>query len=333
MLNLSQKLNSKLFDKDVEQAPIRKGFGEGLVIAGEADENVVGLCADLTESTQMHLFKNKFPKRFIEVGVAEQNLVTVASGMAAMGKIPFCSSYAAFSPGRNWEQIRTTICYNNRPVKIVGSHTGVSVGPDGGTHQATEDIALMRVLPRMVVLSPCDSIEAKKATIACAKNGTPVYLRLAREKTPIITTKETAFEIGKSALFFEPEKGKAEVGIVATGSVMHKVLCSARRLESEGLRVKVLNFATIKPLDEKALVDLAREVGAIVTVEEHQIAGGFGSAVAECLAKKCPTPIEFIGLNDVFGQSGTPEELIEHYRMGESHIKDAVKKALKRKGV
>ena len=331
MLNQPQKLNPKIFDKDVEQVPIRKGFGEGLLAAGEADERVVGLCADLTESTQMHLFAKKFPNRFVEIGVAEQNLVTVASGMAAMGKIPFCTSYAMFSPGRNWEQIRTTICYNDRPVKIVGSHAGVSVGPDGGTHQAVEDIALMRVLPRMVVLSPCDAIEAKKATMAAAKTDTPVYLRLAREKTPVMTTIETPFEIGRAAVFFGPEKGKAEVGIVATGALVHKALSAARWLGEEGVQVKVLNFATIKPLDEKALVELARETGAVVTVEEQQIAGGFGSAVAECLAKRMPVPIEFIGVADQFGQSGKPEELLEHYGMGESHIKEAVKRAMKRK--
>ncbi len=320
-----------MFDKDVEQIPIRKGFGEGLLIAGEADKNVVGLCADLTESTQMHLFKKKFPERFVEIGVAEQNLVTVASGMAAMGKIPFCSSYAMFSPGRSWEQIRTTVCYNDRPVKIVGSHAGVSVGPDGGTHQAIEDIAIMRILPRMVVLSPCDSIEAKKVTLAAAKNGTPVYIRLAREKTPVMTTEDTPFEIGKAQVFFAPEKMKADVGIVATGALVHKALEAAKWLSNEGVRVKVLNFATIKPLDEKALVDLAHEAGAIVTVEEHQVAGGFGSAVSECLARKAPVPIEFIGVQDKFGQSGTPEELIEHYGMGTQHIKTAVKKVLLRK--
>src|SRR3989338_7184900 len=202
MLNQSQKLNPKLWDKDIEQVPIRKGCGQGLLEAGEKNPNVVGLCADLTESTQMHFFANKFPERFVQVGVAEQNLVTVASGMAAMGKIPFTSSYAMFSPGRNWEQIRTTICYNDRPVKIIGSHAGISVGPDGGTHQAIEDIAIMRVLPNMIVLSPCDEIEAKKATIAAAKINKPVYIRLAREKTPIITTEETPFEIGKAQVFF-----------------------------------------------------------------------------------------------------------------------------------
>ena len=320
-----------MFDKDVEQIPIRKGFGEGLLAAGEAEARIVGLCADLTESTHMHLFARKFPNRFTQVGVAEQNLAAVASGMAAMGKIPFISSYSMFSPGRNWEQIRTTICYNNRPVKIAGSHSGVSVGPDGGTHQAIEDIALTRVIPRMVVISPCDAIEAKKATLAAAKTDTPVYLRLAREKTPVMTTVDTPFEIGKAAIFWAPERGLADVGIIATGALLHKALSAARWLSDEGVKVKVLHCATIKPLDEKAVVELARETGVIVTVEEHQIAGGFGSAVAECLAAKMPVPIEFVGVRDLFGQSGTPEQLIEHYGMGENHVKEAVRKVLKRK--
>lgn len=331
MLNPQAKLNSKIFEKDVEQIPIRKGFGEGLLVAGEADERVVGLCADLTESTQMHLFKNKFPNRFVEIGVAEQNLATVASGMAAMGKIPFISSYAMFSPGRNWEQIRTTICYNNRPVKIAGSHAGVSVGPDGGTHQAIEDLAITRVIPRMVVISPCDSIEAKKATLACAKTESPTYLRLAREKTPVMTTEETPFEIGKAQVFFQPIAGKPEVGIIATGALLHKALMVARELEKEKVGVTVLNLSTIKPLDERAIINLAKDAGCIVTVEEHQIAGGMGSAVAEVLAKNCPVPIEFIGVEDKFGQSGTPDELLEYYGMGEKHIREAVRKVLKRK--
>ena len=323
------KLNPKLFDDDIEQAPIRKGFGEGLLAAGEADERVVWLCADLTESTQMHLFAKKFPNRFIEIGVAEQNLVTVASGMAAMGKIPFCSSYAMFSPGRNWEQIRTTICYNDRPVKIAGSHAGVSVGPDGGTHQAIEDIALMRVLPNMCVLSPCDAIEAKKATIAAAKTKTPTYIRLAREKTPIITTEETPFEIGKAEVFYR--LNNPMVGIIATGALVYKAIIAARELEKDGISVTVLNLSTIKPLDEEAIIALARETGALVTVEEHQIAGGMGSAVAELLAQRNPVPIEFVGVRDRFGQSGTPEELLEHYGMGVSHIKSAVHRVFARK--
>lgn len=325
MLNPSQKLNQKLFDNDVEQIPIRKGFGEGLLKAAELDKRVVGLCADLTDSTYMNLFKQKFPDRFIEIGVAEQNLAGVASGMAAMGKIPFITSYAMFSPGRNWEQIRTTICYNDRPVKIAGSHAGVSVGPDGGTHQAIEDIAITRVIPNIVVISPCDAIEARKATLASAKTKFPTYIRLAREKTPVITTDDSPFEIGRAKVFFEPKK--ADVGIIATGALVHKALLVAKELGN----VKVLNLSTIKPLDEDAVWRLAHETGAIVTLEEHQIAGGMGSAVAECLARNYPVPIEFIGVKDKFGQSGTPEELIEYYGMGEKAIKEAVKKVLLRK--
>jgi transketolase len=273
----------------------------------------------------MDKFKERFPRRFVEIGVAEQNLATVASGMAAMGKIPFISSYAMFSPGRNWEQIRTTICYNNRPVKIAGSHAGVSVGPDGGTHQAIEDIAITRVIPRMVVVSPCDAVEAKKATVAAAKTGTPVYLRLAREKTPVMTTPETPFEIGKAQTFWTSEKPK--VGIIATGALLYKALLAAKKLENE-IEVEILNLSTIKPLDEKAIIALAKKAGKIVTVEEHQIAGGMGSAVAECLAQKYPVPIEFIGVRDQFGQSGIPEELIEHYGMGKDAIIEAVRSLL-----
>ena len=318
-------LNPKVFEKDVEQIAIRKGFGEGFLEAGKQNENVVGLCADLTESTQMILFKKAFPDRFIELGVAEQNLASVASGMAAMGKIPFISSYAMFSPGRNWEQIRTTICYNNTNVKIAGSHAGVSVGPDGGTHQALEDLALMRVLPRMTVISPCDAIEARKATIAAARLVGPTYIRLAREKTPVITTNETPFEIGKSEIFYQ-SPGKAEIGIIATGALVHKALLAAKRLEADGFAIKLLNLSTIKPLDEEGVVSLARQTRAIVTVEEHQIAGGMGSAVSEFLVATCPMPITFVGVNDRFGQSGQPEELIEHYGMGVDSIVEAVKK-------
>ncbi len=329
MLNKNLKLNEKMFDKDVEQIPIRKGFGEGLVLAGEADVNVVALCADLTESTQMHLFKEKFPERFVEIGVAEQNLVTVGSGMAAMGKIPFVSSYAMFSPGRNWEQIRTTIAYNDRGVIIVGSHAGVSVGPDGGTHQAIEDIAIMRAMPNMMVVSPCDAIEAKKVTMALAKMKRPAYLRLAREKTPLMTTADTPFEIGKSQIVWDSDR--PVVGMVATGALLHKALLAAKELESEGTQVRVVNLATIKPLDEAGVLLLAKNTGAIVAVEEHQIAGGMGGAIAECLAKHCPVPMEFVGVEDKFGQSGTPEELLAHYGMSVEHIKKAVLAVLSRK--
>ena len=336
MLNPNLKLNPKIFNADVEQAPIRKGFGEGLVKAGEADSNIVALCADLTESTQMIFFKEKFPERFVEVGVAEQNLATVASGMPTIGKIPFISSYAMFSPGRNWEQIRTTIAYNDRPVKIAGSHAGISVGPDGGTHQMLEDIALMRVVPNMDVLSPCDSIEAKKATLLLAKTGKPAYLRLAREKTPIITTEETPFNIGKAETYWMPDVGLAQVGIIATGGLLYRAILAAKELENppaggEGIKIKVMNLSSIKPIDVEAIVALAKETRAIVTVEEHQVAGGMGSAVAEVLAQNYPVPIEFIGVQDNFGQSGAPDELIEHYGMGKDSIKEAVKKVLARK--
>ncbi len=335
MLNPKLKLNPKIFnnagENAVEQAPIRKGFGEGLVLAGEENKNVVALCADLTESTQMIFFKEKFPERFVEVGVAEQNLVTIASGMAAMGKIPFCSSYAMFSPGRNWEQTRTTIAYNDRKVIIAGSHAGVSVGPDGGTHQALEDIALMRVMPNMDVISPCDALEAKKATLALVKSKRPAYLRLAREKTPAITTEETPMQIGKAEIYWMPNMGLAQVGIIVTGGLMYRALLAAKELETEGVKVKVMNLSSVKPIDVNAIVALAKETKKIVTVEEHQVAGGMGSAVTEVLAQNYSVPMEFIGVRDKFGQSGTPEELIEHYGLGKNAIKEAVKKVLARK--
>ncbi len=328
MLNPELHLNEKMFDKKVEQIAIRTGFGEGLLAAGEKNPQVVGLCADLTESTKMHLFRNKFPNRFVEIGVAEQNLAAVASGMAAMGKIPFISSYAMFSPGRNWEQIRTTICYNNQPVKIAGSHAGVSVGPDGGTHQAIEDIAITRVIPRMIVISPCDSIEAKKATLASVDTGTPVYLRLARENTPVITTNKTPFEIGKARVFWQTDK--PEVAIIATGALLHKALEAAKKLEKDDIQTIVVNLSTIKPLDEKTILAVAKRAGKVVTVEEHQAAGGMGSAVAELLAENQPVPMEFVAVKDQFGQSGEMEELIEHYGLDTKAIIDAVKRVLKR---
>ena len=329
MLNPKLKLNPKLWNDDVEQAPIRKGFGEGLLKAGEENKNVVALCADLTESTQMDKFRDKFPERFVEIGVAEQNLVTVASGMAAMGKIPFCSSYAMFSPGRNWEQIRTTIAYNDRPVVIVGSHAGVSVGPDGGTHQAIEDMAIMRVMPNMTVISPCDSLEAKRATLALAKWGKPAYLRLAREKTPIMTTEDTPFEIGKGTIMYRPD-GVSHVAVIATGALVHNALLAAKDLEKKGVRVTVVNISTIKPIDTELILQIAKETKKIVTVEEHQIAGGLGSAVAEFLSANFPVPIEFVGVKDRFGQSGKPTELIEKYGMGREAIKSAIMRVIDR---
>lgn len=327
-------LNPKLFDKDVEQAPIRKGFGEGLLQAGEEDPRVVALCADLTESTTINVFAKKFPERYVEVGIGEQSMASVASGMAAMGKIPFFSSYAMFSPGRNWEQIRTTICYNNVNAKVIGSHAGISVGPDGGTHQAIEDIAITRVIPRMTVIAPCDAIEAKKATLAAAKYDGPVYIRLAREATPIVTTGDTPFTIGKAEIFFAPKNGlQTKVGIIATGSLVYNAIMAAKELEQDGIGAKVLNLPTIKPLDEEAVLAFAKEAGAIISVEEHQQKGGMGSAVAEYLASAHPTKQAFIGVDDQFGQSGTPNELVEHYGMGIGAIVAAAKKLISQSSV
>lgn len=315
MLNPDLKLNPKIFNDDVEQVPIRKGFGEGLREAGETNKNIVALCADLTESTQMHLFKERYPERFIEVGVAEQNLATVASGMAAMGKYPFFSSYAMFSPGRNWEQIRTTLAYNDLHAVVVGSHAGVSVGPDGGTHQAVEDIALMRVIPRMTVISPCDALQAKAATLALSAHPTLAYLRLARDKTPIITTEETPFELGKAQILYRPS-GIAHITLIATGGLVANTLRAAKFLERKGAKAIVVNVHTIKPLDIETIVECAKETKAVLTIEEHQIIGGLGGAVAETLSKLHPTLMDYIGMYDQFGQSGTPQELIEHYEMG-----------------
>jgi len=318
---MSYQLNPQLFSDDVKLEPIRAGFGRGLKAAGEANENVVALCADLTESTQMHLFRDAFPKRFIEVGIAEQNLVTVASGLARAGKIPFTSSYAAFSPGRNWEQIRTTATLNNQPVKIVGSHAGVSVGPDGATHQMLEDIALMRVLPNMVVVAPGDSIEAEKATRAVAENGKPSYLRLAREKTPIFSTDESPFEIGKAYVLKE---GK-DVTLLGTGTMTYELLLAAKLLNELGVDAEVVHVPTIKPLDNETILASVRKTGRAVSAEEAQAAGGFGGAIAELLSEQLPTPLKRIGMLDRFGESGAPAELMEHFGLSGNKIAPEVK--------
>jgi len=332
-LNPNIKFTENILDKSkVEQKPIREGFGIGLLKAGEADKNVVALCADLTESTRVILFKEKFPDRFVEIGVAEQNMASVAAGMSLMGKVPFITSYAMFSPGRNWEQIRTTICYNEANVKIAGSHAGISVGPDGATHQAIEDIAITRPIANMTVLVPCDMNEAEKATLAAAKMQGPVYIRLAREKTPIMTTADTPFEIGKAIILWTEPAGTApHVALIACGSLVHNALLAAQQLEPEGINVRLINNVSVKPMDEEKIIQAAKDAGAIVTIEEHQVNGGMGSAVAEVIAKNFPVPIEFIGVQNHFGQSGEPSELIEHFGMGVSHIVEAAKKAMGRK--
>ena len=302
-------LRDDIFTDDAAQEPTRAGFGRGLKKAGEANDQIVALCADLTESTQMHHFREAFPERFIEIGVAEQNLVTVAAGLARAGKIPFTSSYAAFSPGRNWEQIRTTATLNEQPVKIVGSHAGVSVGPDGATHQMLEDIALMRVLPHMVVVVPGDSVEAEKATQAIAENRSPSYIRLAREKTPIFSTEESPFELGKAYVLREGH----DVSLLGTGTMTYQLLKAAKLLEAEGVSAEVVHVPTIKPLDEATILASARKTGRVVTAEEAQVAAGFGGAVAELLSEQLPTPLRRIGIYDRFGESGAPNELLDYF--------------------
>jgi transketolase len=310
--------NLHLLDINTELAdePIRKGFGRGLQEAGNRNQNVVAACADLTDSTQMSLFKAAYPERFIEIGVAEQNLVTVGSGMAAMGKVPFVSSYAAFMPGRCWEQIRTTICLNNQPVKLVGSHAGVSVGPDGATHQMLEDIGLMRILPNMVVIAPGDSVEAEKATLAMVKDKRPNYNRLAREATPVFTTKDTPFEIGKAYVYAEGE----DVTIIATGTMTYQALVAAENLFKQGIDAEVIHCPTIKPLDADTIIRSAKRTKRVITVEEGQAAGGLGAAVAELLSEHYPVPIRRIGMADRFGESGDPTELLDHFGLDAKHI-------------
>lgn len=320
-------MNPKLHDPSVEQVPIRNGYGDGLLACGEQNEQVVACCADLTESTRTEAFAKRFPDRFFEIGVAEQNLVTVASGLAAAGKIPFVTSYATFSPGRNWEQIRTTICYNNLPVKIVGSHAGISVGPDGATHQALEDMAIMRALPNMVVIAPCDHLEARRATLAALNHNGPVYLRLAREKTPVVTTDDTPFELGKGIVLREG----SDLTLAACGPLVYQALVAAETLAQSGIQARVLNLHTIKPLDDELVVAAARETGAIVSVEEHQVTGGLGGAIAELLSRTHPVPQEYVGVQDRFGESGQPNELLEKCGLTSEAVVVAAQAVLKRK--
>lgn len=324
----SKYLVKNLFATDIPQKPTRDGYGEGLIAAGKSDPNVVVLCCDLTESTRSQGFKDAFPDRFLEIGVAEQNMAGVAAGMALEGFVPFCSSYAVFNPGRNWDQVRVSVCYNRANVKIVGAHAGISVGPDGATHQALEDIAITRVLPGMTVISPADYIEAKKTTIAAAKHVGPVYLRFAREKTPVFTTPDAPFRIG-AAYVLRPGK---DVTIAATGPLVYEALKAAETLRlKNGIRAEVINVPTIKPLDEKTILTSVKKTKRIVTVEEHQVAGGLGGAIAECLARSFPVPQEFVGMPNSFGESGEPAQLLEKYGMDEQAIVRAVLRVKKRR--
>ncbi len=321
------ELSPDMFTDQIEQVPIRKGFGEGLVILGKEDPNVVGLCCDLTGSTMMSDFANQFPERYVEVGVAEQNMVGIAAGMAHEGKVAFCTSYATFSPGRSWDQIRVSVCYSGNNVKVIGSHAGISVGPDGATHQAMEDIAISRVLPRMIVLVPCDAIEARKMTIAAGKIHGPVYIRLAREKTPQFTTENTPFEIGKAQVF----RTGSDCTITAAGPQVYYALQAAEKLSQEGIECEVINVGSVKPMDEKTVIASAKKTGCVVSAEEHQVTGGVGSAVAEVLSRNYPVPQEYVGMPDHFGESGEPNELIAKWGMDSAAVYKAVKKVIKRK--
>ncbi len=324
MLNSSAKLNPKINQSDIEQIPTRNGYGEALIELGTANQQVVVLTADLAESTRVLDFAKKFPERFIECGVAEQNMMGTAAGLALYGKIPFVSSYAVFSPGRSWDQLRVSVAYSQANVKVAGAHTGISVGPDGATHQALEDIAITRVLPGLTVVVPCDSIETKKATLALGTMQGPAYFRFGREKTAVMTTVDTPFEIGKAIIF----KEGTDVALIGSGPLLYNGLLAALELEKEGISVMVVNNHTIKPIDAETIVQAAKTCNAVVTLEEHQITGGCGSAVCEVLAEQYPVPVLRVGMPNTFGESGKPPELIEKYGMGTETIKQALKKAL-----
>ncbi|MFH1405789.1 MAG: transketolase family protein [Nanoarchaeota archaeon] len=316
---LNKKMNLNLFRQRI---PTRNGYGDALVELGAKNKEIMVLCADLTESIRVEKFREKFPTRFVEIGVAEQNLVTVASGLAAVGKIPFASSYAIFCPGRCWEQIRTTICYNNQNVKLVGAHAGISVGPDGATHQALEDIAIMRSLPNMVVIVPADYEQTKKATLAIASYKGPAYMRFAREKTEQMTTAKTPFEIGKAQVL----KDGNDLVLIGAGPVVYECLAAAKLLEERGINAVVINCHTIKPLDNNTILLAAKKCKKIITVEEAQIIGGLGGAVAEFLSETYPCKLKRIGVKDVFGESGNPDELLKKFGFSAEHIfKEALK--------
>lgn len=320
------KLAKNIFDSP-DRVPQRNGYGDGVVEAGKENDNVVVLCCDLTESTRSAAFRKAFPDRFVEIGIAEQNMAGIAAGMSFSGKIPYISSYAAFSPGRNWDQLRVSVCYSNANVKIMGAHAGISVGPDGATHQAMEDIAITRCLPNMTVVVPCDYWEAKKATISMAGIAGPVYMRFGREKVPVVTTEKTPFKIGRAETFRDGE----DVSVIACGSLVYEALIAAKKLEKENVDVRVINCHTIKPIDIKTIIKAAKETGAIVTAEEHQVHGGLGSAVSEVVSKHHPVPMDYVAVMDRFGESGEPDELMRKFGVKSPNIVKAIKKVLARK--
>lgn len=326
MLTTELHLNPKIGSPDIEKVPTRKGYGEGLVLLGTEDPNVVVLTGDLAESTTAHLFQKQFPERFIECGVAEQNMMGLAAGLALAGKVPFISSYAVFSPGRSWDQLRVSVCYSEANVKVAGAHTGISVGPDGATHQALEDIAITRVLPNLVVLAPSDYLETKKATLALGKMKGPAYFRFARNATPVFTTEATPFEIGKAQIL----KDGKDLAIIGCGPVVYNALLAALELEKENISVMVINNHTIKPIDTLTLVEAAKKCKVVVTLEEHQIMGGMGSAVCEVLSRHCPVPVHRLGIPDHFGESGEPDELISKFGLDAKALIQYIRSIIKK---
>ncbi|HHT24103.1 MAG TPA: transketolase family protein [Clostridiaceae bacterium] len=310
-----------------ERIPTRFGYGEGLLEAGQKNEEVVALGADITGSVKADLFRDAFPDRFFSLGIAEQNHIGVAAGLALMNKIPFVTNYGVFLAGRGWDEIRTTVCYSNLNVKLGGAHGGISVGPDGATHQALEEISIMRCLPNMTVVVPSDSIETKKATLAAAEMFGPIYIRYGREKVPVITDESTPFKIGEAYCMREG----TDVAIIACGAMVYEGLVAAKELEKEGISTMVINNHTIKPIDKATIIEAAKLTGAVVTVEEHQVMGGMGSAVLEVLAQDCPVPVEMIGVMDRFGESGDPETLMKAFGLCSENVAEAVRRVIKRK--
>lgn len=310
---------------NLEMIPTRHGYGDGLVELGRINKNVVVMGADLTSSLCTDRFYREFPDRFVQTGIAEQDMMGIAAGLSLSGKIPFVSTYGVFCTGRAWDQIRTTVAYAKLNVKLGSGHGGISVGPDGATHQALEDIAITRTIPNMTVISPADYQETLKATIASAEINGPVVIRFGREKVPSITTSETPFQIGKAEIY----RDGTDVSIIACGVMVYEALVAAQKLADEGISAQVINSHTIKPIDKDTIISAAAKTGAVVTAEEHQIMGGFGSAVSEVLSLNCPVPMRMVGIKDSFGQSGSPSELMNAYGLTDAAIAEAVKDVLK----
>lgn len=310
-----------------DMVPMRDGYGKALLELCENNSKVMVLDADVAKSTRTVWIRDKYPEKFMDMGISEQDMVGTAAGLSLSGMIPFVSTYCVFLAGRAWDQIRTTVCYNNLNVKLAGAHAGISVGPDGATHQSLEDVALTRVLPNMTVIVPCDAEETRKATLAIAKKDGPCFIRFGREAVPVVTDESTAFEIGKARLCREG----SDVTVFANGAMVYEALEAAKVLEAEGVSVRVVDLHTIKPLDEEAVLAAARETGCIVTAEEHQVNGGMGSAVAECLVKSCPVPVEMVAVADSFGESGQPQELMDKYGLNKTAIMEKVRTVIARK--